>query len=307
VAAPPPADGCAETLVSAQLFGPGGTSFEAQTRVYVDSSVDGNILVRNPYGEGERVGGRQNVVPESFGPTQGGAAGFTRTDFFEIWSTSGSKECAGFKSMTVNFEKIPGSDVNPSPNEPEEIFVTGEIKQVVLPNPIPQGRYEFTVTIEDHAGNTRTFGLGTPLSITKDTTPPTVEVDGITTRVADGVATLSFDGLKVQDNFYPTADSQANAEYASTWILVKAAGEAPTEQDWLFNGVVRSGPIGDSLRWNMALGMVGQFKPNTDYQLYVRFLDGAANPSRQLQSGRIRLAELNVQRVYLPMLGHLGR
>lgn len=304
---------CEEKTVTGVLTGPGGTSAPFSASIFVDSAVDATVEVRNPHLFGDQqpgsAGAQLAPEPADFGPVTGGEPGYTRDGYFDLNVRSRSDECAGLKSVAVDFESIPGDGTNPAPSSDNLVFVTGEIVPITFPS-ILEGVYTFKVIVKDLAGNAATYPATGVYSIVYDSTPPVVTLNA-TGQVAQtggstGIATLSLDGLAVRDELYPNAASTANDEYSGYWVVVKNQSDGvPTDTEWLGSGhVVRSKLAGSppQLVWNVGLGMVGPFQAGAEYQLYVRFLDGAGNASDKIiASVPFQVDSLQITRVMLPL------
>jgi hypothetical protein len=111
---------------------------------------------------------------------------------------------------------------------------------------------------------------------------------------------VNVGSLVVTDEGYTNGSGQP--DYWGYWIVVKRADSgAPTSDEWLTHGTVVK-EAGSPFKWNLATGLVDAFEPGAEYRLYLRFLDGAGNPSSAVVSAPIQVDALEGPRLFLPVL-----
>lgn len=129
-----------------------------------------------------------------------------------------------------------------------------------------------TVRLVDGAGNIEDRAM----TLIYDTTPPVVASDPSLTFTPTGSATDVFEGEftisggSVTDDLYPGG-------YWGVWVAVeKDTGSADDTASTLKWGAAKV--TSGTFDWNLRNGMDGVLEGGT-YRVYVRFLDGAGNPS----------------------------
>ena len=165
-------------------------------------------------------------------------------------------------------------------------FDTGMIgsnQSVILsksPNGTKPNNVGVTVTLTDGAGNVENRVLD---GLVFDNTDPTIVYDPTPTFTAaagsyDGTVTLA--GGRVTDNLY--AGTQATREYWGVWVanaVCSAPGTCPPESDATLRWAAV--PTTSSFDWNLQHGLAAPTitSGNQYYKTYIKFLDGAGNPT----------------------------
>lgn len=269
-----PVKACEQKTIRGTLTrSPGGASDEFSTTAWVDRDVDATAT----------------LVANSGDPA------YARGPFM-LRIASGVDECSGLKSYSVDFTATP-----PSPDASGEFIIpTGDTIQIPLPDG-PDGPYAFNVTVTDKAGFPKTYQL----SIIKDTTAPSAYLLSGTRTITttsltpDGFVELDLSGLRATDIQYDRGDQDF---YSIELVTKLTSAGVPTASEWTARGVDVIAPIPATLRWNAAMGLIGEFVPG-EYTVYVRVRDGARNASLEFFEidKPLQIDELN-GRIFLPSL-----
>ncbi len=229
-------------------------------------------------------------------PINFGDPSYTKLSLFYLSLRNASNECSGLKSYSITYTTVPSGVTAPAAETTP--LISGGPGSSFLPGTV-EGLYRFRIVLNDNAGNTRTYGS---FNMTYDNTAPNVKLaQGKVIRpieTADGLVTVNLSDVAVTDNLYRNNGRQ----YYGAWIVVRKAGEAPSDVDWQVKGVSVIGDI-TSLKWNMAMGLADAFTPGEKYQMYIRFIDGAANVSDQtIVTEPIQIDALEGPRAFLPLV-----
>lgn len=264
--------------------------------VNIDGIVEAAAFLDNPFlrATSEEIAGKASLAAIQGAP--GGAPNYTRVPltWLNIFSDT---DCSG----------IPIAGVGPSADKIEQNFLIndGSFQGLIpLPNLISlkPGPVPFVVRVVDGAGNARIYNL----QIILDETKPELKGGTITARPSpdgDIIQELTFSNIQVADTQYPTGFWGmwiANAPEPVTdplndpslkWTVV----EAPDERD-SGNGFV----IDD---WSLATGLSREARVRgEDYFIYVRFLDGAGNPTDGFITVPVPVSNLEQPRIELPIV-----
>lgn len=177
---------------------------------------------------------------------------------------------------------------------------------VTLPSaaPVPQN---VVVSLRDQLGNATTVNR----SIINDQTAPTIVTSGTLEVQPDPAATVLLDllvsGTVLSDTVYPEPHAWGLEVAISTTLTTSL------DLDWqtvplpdLTTGVSPSNSLNFSLPWSLASSL-----PNVEervcagdcaYYVYLRFLDGAGNPTPAALVRGFELAEISFPRYYLPLV-----
>jgi hypothetical protein len=168
------------------------------------------------------------------------------------------------------------------------------------------GTYRFHIDVMDNAGNLQRYPApNQSYQIVLDYEAPAIsagtlavtEESGSGSR--EGMVDVNVGSLVVTDAGYTNASGQP--DYWGYWIVVKRADSGtPTSDEWLTRGTVVQ-QAGSPFKWNLATGLADAFEPGAQYRLYLRFLDGAANPSSAVVSAPIQVDALGGPRLFLPV------
>ena len=279
-------------IVNVRLFrnGVGGTPFSAS--VTADIGVDANVSVSNPHLLG------RPAFPDS--PRPGaidGDANYTREPKFRL-EINGTADCTGLTTFDI-----------PS-------IGSGTIANNVytdwfdLPNITTAGEKQFIVNISDKAGYSNPFQQ----SIVYDPNPPVLDATANPTVTAPLSTTsilvpLAFDDIHVADDTFGELEGlPADAEFWGVLVANSTTNVTPDNPglDW-FPVQVPNARSTFTTTWNLLTGLSNPPAKNTggDVYVYVRFIDGAGNPTEDaIVVHRIRLEpNYTLPRLNLPIVG----
>jgi hypothetical protein len=264
-------------------------------QVNLDGIVEAIVYLDNPFAKataGEiQEGAPLNVVAGA----PGGAPNYTRVPL--TWLTVfADTDCSG---ITV-------AEVGPTADKVEQTFVINDgvfSGLVALPNlaNLKPGPVPFVVRVRDGAGNLRLYNF----EVIFDETKPVYRSGSFTASAdedGDVLQNLTFSNVVIEDQYpggywgvwianSPDAVSDpANAQNLN-WTVVEVPAEDRSD-----NGFVIP-------EWSLATGLQGdQLRAGGDYYIYVRFLDGAGNPTDEVISTSIESVQLLRPEVELPLV-----
>jgi hypothetical protein len=301
-----PDGGCSHT-VYVRLFANGvaGSVFTSAP-IVVDRSVDADVLIANPNMAG--LPPIYNGVAPADAYEDGAKDGdsrYTRDQFFFLGIDRGG-DCSELASFSVPPLIASGS-----------IPANGYAKSLGLPGSTFPGPRPVTVAITDTLGNRRDYTtnlvydpadtdpspavtntLGLPVLDTSK--QPTLAGPSLPTDYV--VVKLLFTNIQVQDNLYGDGSGAGTADFWGVWVAnspTNVGGDSATLQ-WFPVQVENPGPT-FAIDWNLFTGLLPAEQHAGPYFVYVRMLDGAGNPSREVLETQITLApNYDVARSYLP-------
>jgi hypothetical protein len=305
IAVPPALIGtqCVQTVYT-HLYKDATTSFSPlsissdQIRLDPPGDVDAVVQAINPYISGLSTtftpfGGD----PGTASGASGGDPAWTRSLTFYL-SIQPDGDCTGLKSYAV------GGGTSTT--------LTNQTFNGTLPIPVPvstaPGLKTFDVSVTDNIGNLKPFTRSLtydPLQDQTQTTPneagrpivvaATLANDNATPGATKSIIrTLSFSGVNVTDNLYPPQNG-AGTQFWGLWVANGALNDLnpnPTTLLWV-PVKVASPNTTFSVQWNLFNNYTGNL-PLTgragQYVVFIKFLDGAGNPSTQTFSTTVTLA-----------------
>jgi hypothetical protein len=174
--------------------------------------------------------------------------------------------------------------------------------------PLPQlpsadGPASVVVRVSDMAGNTKDYNQ----EFIYDTTPPTLSstgqgVLGVGTGSVSStlLVNLNFTGVQVSDNLYPAPG------FWGVWVANSRTPVADplnsTSLLWVPVQTAGGGANFTVPNWSLASGLTSAEVAPGDYYVYVRFLDGAGNPSNAYVSTQTNLTAVTQPAMYLPLI-----
>ena len=210
-----------------------------------------------------------------------GAPNYTRTRqaFLNIRDAG---DCSGLRSFTV--ANSIASEINSTYNA-----------IIPLPGDTSVGPKQIQVTLTDKLNNTTTYTTEIvydprstdPVSDTNTAGLPVVSdtVTGtVDTQSSTIMRTLSFSNVSVSDNLYGKQGENLpdGQQFWGVWIANSRSDVSPDDTSLNYSALPVSAPSSSfTINWNLFNGL--NYGPATDksgtYYVYVRFLDGAGNPS----------------------------
>lgn len=260
---------CQPTTLYTQLRN--ATTTENQARsvaVNIDGIVEAQSYLDNPFTRGAaQITGLAGIEG-----APGGAPNYTRVPLTWLNVISES-DCSG---ITV-------AGVGPSADKIEQNFVINDGAfggLVSLPNlaALKPGPVPFVVRIVDGAGNVRLYNL----EVILDETKPVLNAATVTASGSpdgDLIQVLNFQNVSVTDTQYPGG-------FWGIWIANAPEPVADPLNDSSLKWTVLEAPDerpGDDFvidDWSLATGLAKeQLVAGEDYVIYIRFIDGAGNPT----------------------------
>lgn len=214
---------------------------------------------------------------------QGASAGdpnYMRTLSFRL-RVSSAGDCSGLKSARV----AGGAEI---------LIVQNNLDRVVgLPGPTTPGVRDVVVTVTDNVNNTANYTF----KLVYDTASPTVASGSATDTTGANriVRALTLSGVSVNDDLYGkvpglTPELPDGRQFWGVWIansrtpVADPTGPGGAGLVWSPVEVTNRGPQ-FTINWSLFVGL-GYNPTDTnrdgDYYVYMRFLDGAGNPSAQV-------------------------
>lgn len=307
-----PDSGCEHT-VYVRLFaeGRGGQPFDAS--IVVDASVSAYVRAVNPMMAGLPS---TYTPPETaaFNPQQGasdGSVNYTRYRAFFL-GVSDMGDCTGLSEFAVE-GSISGS-------VPDNGFASA----VPLPGDSTPGPKQFAVTVNDRVANAFAFpNNGEKFTIIydpadTDPTPasntlglPVLAEGGSVTADSNTLSimrTLTFNNISVTDNLYGQNGENLppGQQFWGVWVANSRSPNGIDDPNLRWYPVRVASPAASfSIQWNLFSGL--EYGPDGTksgtYYVFVRFLDGAGNPSERYLSTEVTLDPgYELPKANLPML-----
>jgi hypothetical protein len=299
--------GCLHT-VYVRLFKNGTSGQAFSDSIKVDDIVNASVLVANPNMVGlpliytsDAAANAQAIGPADAyeGGATNGDPNYTRVRKFFL-SINDNNDCTGLGDFY-----IPGSDTV----QPEQIPDAGFAGSPALPGFGTAGKKDFTVVVSDTIGNQ----LASPVSLVYDPNRPTLNGGSVSgdTNTKTVLRTLSFSAVNVTDDLYgPSESLPAGQQFWGVWVTnihVTATPNITPDNpglNWL--PVPVTSPAAQfSFEWSLFSGLdygIAQDKSG-NYQVLVRFLDGAGNPTQGVISTTLTLdSGYTMPQLFLPAI-----
>lgn len=294
-----PAD-CSEVTLYTQVRNANASGSAQSAKMRIDGTVDAQVSSSNPYSKRKAPDFSGDSLADfvSNGGASDGDSAYTRAPVFYL-ELQNQADCSGLKDVATGQSSTNLASAYP--------ITDGKFANIV---PFPQlpdeGPTNVVVRVSDVAGNIRDYTQ----EFTYDTTPPTLSSSGpdilsLGTTTSSLLVNLEFEGVQVSDNLYPdpgfwgiwvansrtpVADPLSNPDLL--WVPVHTPGVE----------VVGGSASFISENWSLGAGLPeSQVTPGT-YYVYVRFLDGAGNPSAAYLSAETTLNAITLPAMYLPIL-----
>jgi hypothetical protein len=283
-----PEGGCVHT-VYVRLFKSGGGGKMFSDNIQVDSEVQAAVRITNPHLNGQ---------PNSSGApgAQDGDPRYTRDLQFYL-GIHEAGECSGLLNFSVQ-----GSSNGTVPAE-------GYAAIVPLPGGSTPAARNVNVTVTDKIGNSQNYQsiLIFDSDFPKLTTSanPMVTLPLSTTSI---IVPLSFENINVNDTTYGDAENlNPGRQFWGVWIANSRTPTPPPTDSPSWSPVEVPTHASDfTIDWSLFGGLGNQANPAGDYYVFVRFLDGAGNPTREadiIETGKITLESgFTRPKFYLPSL-----
>lgn len=295
-----------KSTVYFRLFKNGNPGEVFNASITVDTAVHANVVISNPYLEGlppiynnER---RAGVITPSDSYESGAAdghPGYTRVRKF-YFGLEDNNDCSGLENFY-----IPNSDLI----SPKAIPSSGINNSPALPGTGEPGPKQITAVVTDTLGNSQSFDT----TLIYDPDRPSllsgsVSVDNRTQSV---FRTLSFSDVQVDDDIYGLEeDLPSGRRFWGVWIAVNhidVTGVVTPDNpglNWL-PAEISDPQSSFDITWNLFTGLNYGDDENRpgQYQIFVRFLDGAGNPTAGTLATTATLnSGYTMPKIYLPQV-----
>jgi hypothetical protein len=304
-----PAGGCEHT-VYVRLFQGGKAGAVFQAKIKVDTSVDATVYAANPNMAGLPPIYSQRIAPADayLGGAMDGDPRYTRVRKFFL-GVNNASDCAGLKEFSaiatgepvtaIGADGFAGSPALPGSGSPGSRNVT-----VLVTDTLDTGQAFTTPLIYDPADTdsseavTNTLGLPV-LNMSQN---PTVSAPATTNNI---IVTLSFSNIQVSDNLYGDGTGPGTNDYWGVWVANSAtdiAADSPA-LNWVPIAVSEPGSA-FSIQWSLFSGIDSAADRRAGaYFVYVRFLDGAGNPSAEVLKTQTALSSpFTTPTIYTPVI-----
>jgi len=291
---------CSQERLYTQLREGDGPPAQPQSDdIIIDTGIHAARIVSNPYIDPKAsqftptnlVAG--NLADRGDGGASDGDPGYTRAPTFYL-ELRGVNDCSGIKDLAA---------ARATTSFPKAITLTDETFANVLgyQGLMVEGPNQIVVRVTDEAGNVETYTeslIFDPVKPTLDTSNP-----GTVTAASHPNATilvdLTFAGINVSDNSYP------GRGFWGVWIANSRTEVAnpTTDPNLIWTPVQAPGTGNDFViaNWSLATNLSDPLTEG-DYFIYVRFLDGAGNPTDGYLTASVTLTEVTRPQVGLPIV-----
>jgi hypothetical protein len=304
--------GCSHT-VYVRLLKDGTTpGTEFSDSIKVDSSVDATVVAVNPNMAGLPTIYNQRITPADAyaGGAKDGDPRYTRVRKFFLGVTDDG-DCAGLKEFsaaqtgepvtTIAASGFAGSPALPGSASPGSRMVT-----VMVTDTLGTGQAFSSPLIYDPAdtdpSETVSNTAGLPVLATAQN--PTVTAPSSTDTI---LISLSFSNIHVNDNLYGSQGENlpAGSQFWGVWVAnspTDIGADSPL-LNWIPISVPNPGPT-FSIQWDLFSGIdTAADRRAGAYFVYVRFLDGAGNPSAESLKTQITLSSpFSAPTIYGPLI-----
>jgi hypothetical protein len=155
----------------------------------------------------------------------------------------------------------------------------------------------------DGAGNTESRELDT---LILDTTPPVIAsapTPTFTVNAGSYNGSITLSGGSITDDLFPGA---TGTQYWGVWVanaVCSGAGSCPADTDASLHWAAVSTPTYTTLDWNLhdGLNTVATAGGSEYYKTYIKFLDGAGNPSASSISFETTVTT-TAHKLYVPLI-----
>ncbi len=303
---------CEASTLYTQLRNTATNLVETRARsvtVQIDGVVEATVNLGNAYSRATAATAELTGVSGA----PGGDPFYTRVPLVYL-DVNALSDCNGLTTLSV------GS----SPNALETTYqmgASGFEGVVALPNlaNLKPGPVPFTVQVSDGAGNNRNFDftvtIDEDIPVLNPDTPGTVAASP--DRKGDVLQDLILTNINLRDATYrATGDADPNRQFWGVWLAnaIEPVSDPASQLTWT---VIKAPPSvavpnvtngGTDYRvtiqdWSLTIGLTpDQRVPGEDYFVYVRFLDGAGNPTEKILRIDIPVSQLDRVDVYAPLV-----
>jgi hypothetical protein len=280
---------CARTVNVVLYDAEGKKSRTLTTNFTLDAAVQDATAVRNPYK-------RENAViytADAGNTPADGDPSYTRKQAFYVEVTNNG-ECTGLKQLRI------GSSAQTLGSP---FAISGNFFANVLPIPgdVKVGPNTIVLETSDNAGNTDQVSS----TIYYDPTPPVLETKGSVSATVPSsgpnvLVSLQFSSNTVTDNMY------GDRGFWGVWVANSRTSVAnpitDTTLEWSAVAAPGDGADFTLPGWNVLNSIPVANQTPGDYYIYVRFLDGAGNPTGDFISTKVTLSAITKPSASLPLV-----
>jgi hypothetical protein len=300
--------GC-QHIVYVQVLKSGSALTTFQDSIKVDDSVDASVSMVNPNMAGLPTIYSQRITPADAyaGGAKDGAPGYTRVRKFFL-GVSDAADCSGLKQFAAGGTGEPVTTIEAG----------GFAGSPALPGSASPGARTVTVWVTDTLGTGRAFSspliydpadtdpseavsntLGLPVLVTAQN--PTVTTPASTNNL---FVSLSFSNIHVNDNLYDDGQAPNDNDFWGVWVA-NSPTDLPSDSpllNWIPIPVSSPGPS-FAIDWGLFSGLDQATDRRAGvYFVYVRFLDGAGNPSAEVLKTQTTLQNpFTMPTLYVPL------
>lgn len=257
----------------------------------IDGGVQATVKVENP-----NLRRSENFTPLADGRTSDSSDGasdgdpaYTRLPIVFI-GIDGAEECSGIKEFSFG---------RSATSQGRSYAVTDNRFANVLANPFQgPGSNQIVVRVRDKVDNVR----DSLFTVIYDPVKPTLIGGNLTVTPANPNATalinLTLTNVSVADDLYPGG-------FWGVWVANSREPVADLGSSaliWTPLKVAQSGGAFIVPGWDVRRGLAPQSVGAGDYYVYLRFLDGAGNPSDDSLEAQITLTRITYPAAYLPQI-----
>lgn len=289
---------CSEVELFVQARNTDVVGATRSAKVRIDGDISAAVAGGNPYSKGKAADFSGALLDDfvSSGGASDGDPAYTRVPVFYL-ELQNQADCSGLKDVATG--------QSATSIAPPYDLENGKFANIV---PLPQlpesdGAASVVVRVSDMAGNIKDYTQ----QFTYDTTPPTLSsTGGGVLSVGTGsvsstlLVNLDFEGVQVSDNLYPAPG------FWGVWVANSrtAVADPLNSPNLLWVPVQTPGAAANFTvqNWSLAAGLTKDQVTAGDYFVYVRFLDGAGNPSSAFVSTQTTLPAATEPAIYLPSL-----
>lgn len=274
----------------------GDTSAAEGDDIIIDTGIQAATLISNPYTARRApiFTPAATLLDSGSGGASDGHPGYTRAPIFYL-EVRGNNDCSGVKDVAAGRTM---TSFGKAISIQEQVFAN----VLGYPGPMAPGENTLVVRVSDSAGNLADF----PQTLVYDPIKPVLassaqdSLQMSSNPRATILTTLSFNNLRVTDNAYPgrgfwgvwiansrQAVSNPASDPGLVWVPLPAPGESTSFT---------------ITNWSLASGLRrDQLTPGA-YYVYVRFLDGAGNPTDGFLAATVNLTSVTFPTVHAPTI-----
>jgi hypothetical protein len=262
--------------------------------VIIDNGVTAAVALTNPHLVRRSAQFSDLADLNRDGGASDGDPAYTREPVAYV-EIQGVNECSGINTLATARST---TRVAPSRKVTKDFFAN------VLPFPgaFALGSNAVMVRVVDKVGNIKDYNQ----TLTYDVTPPVLDsnspgnVSATPGTDATILTSLKFSNVNVTDNAYP------GRGFWGVWVANSrtAVANPTTDASLIWSPLAAPGttPSFTITNWSLATGLTNDQLTAGSYTIYVRFLDGAGNPTAGVISTTVNLTKVTTPKTSLPLV-----